>query len=293
MSTPLVSVNMCVWRPHEVYFPQAVRSILDQTFEDFELIIVEDPSEIDGRAMIADLLGDPRIRYVQNAARTGLLSQKNKALALSRGQYIAILDQDDVALPDRLERQARFLDTEPLIHAVGTWISAIDSAGRHLGVRRYPTDPASVRSALRRFSPIAHPSVMFRRSTVSSLGGYTWCSADDPHGLVSDYDLWCRMALAGFDMANIPEVLLQYRIHSLAQKRAATKRFLRATLEIKRRYLIREFGFVDWLRYLGEHCLLLLPSGLIWATFIFLTYRPTRAKLARNSKCNNCDGPER
>lgn len=273
MNKPAITVNICTWRPNETFFREAVSSILRQTMDDFELVIVEDPSPVDGKNILGDLLADPRIRYQQNEARTGLLAQKNTALALSTAPLIAILDHDDVAEPQRLERQYAFLSSNEQIHAVGSWIIAINEAGEEIGLRRYPTGAAAVRRALRRISPIAHPSVMFRRDTVLRLKGYTWSSSDDPHGLVSDYDLWCRMGLAGYQMDNIPEPLLRYRIHSLAQKREATKRFLRATIAIKRRYLLSEFALGDWLRYCAEHVLLCLPSSLIWRLFVMLTYR--------------------
>lgn len=273
---PRVSVNICTWSPHPVFFRESVLSILHQTFEDFEVILVEDPSEVDGRTFIADLLSDERIRYFRNTDRTGLLNQKNQALALSSGDFIAILDHDDISHPTRLEQQVNFLAQNPEISVVGTWIRAIDEHGNAIGVRKYPVNPDEICRALRRFSPLAHPSVMFRKHTIQELGGYTWFHPVDPLGLVSDYDLWCRLAKAGFKMANIPQVLLDYRLHSGAQKAATTRVFLKATLIIKRRYFSREFTLRDWIRFWFECALLLFPPAFTWHLFKRITYRPIR-----------------
>jgi glycosyltransferase involved in cell wall biosynthesis len=273
MTRPLVSVNICTWRPQSDYFIAAVQSILDQTFTDYELIIVEDPSEVDGKAILGHLLNDQRIRYIQNPHRTGLLAQKNQALELSRGEFVAILDHDDIAARDRLEKQVVFLNEQPTISVVGAWIRAIDERGNPIGIRKYPTHPETVRKALRRFSPIAHPACMFRREDILQLGGYTWKHRVDPLGLVSDYDLWCRLAIAGRRMANLPEVLLDYRLHTRGQKHLTTRSFILATLIIKLRYFKRDLTAGDWARYLGELCLLGLPSKLVYRMFLLLSYR--------------------
>ncbi|WP_460185545.1 glycosyltransferase [Thermopirellula anaerolimosa] len=264
---------MCTWRPQQPYFRTAVQSILDQTFSNFELIIVEDPSEIDGTSLLGTLVHDARIRYVRNSTRTGLLAQKNQALELSRGQFVAILDHDDIAIPERLDKQVQFLLSHPDICVVGSWIQAIDENGRLIGIRTYPTDPAAVRNALRRFCPIAHPASMFRKECVAALGGYTWRHTVDPLGLVSDYDLWCRLARAGHHLCNLPEVLLHYRIHSHAQKHLTTRSFLLATVLIKYRYFRKELRPQDWLRLCLELGLLPLPSRFVWRLFRAITYR--------------------
>lgn len=273
MSKPLVSVNICTWRPQQAYFSAAVQSILDQTFSDYEVIIVEDPSEIDGKALLGDLIKDPKIHYIQNSQRTGLLEQKNQALKLSRGEFVAILDHDDIAIPERLERQVEFLLKHPEICVVGSWIRAIDALGKPIGIRKYPTHPSEIRAALRRFSPIAHPASMFRKQCVAEIGGYTWRHRVDPLGLVSDYDLWCRLARAGYDMSNIPEVLLDYRIHTNAQKKLTVRSFILATIIIKWRYLKNEFCASDWVRFFAELGLLFLPSALVWQVFWRVTYK--------------------
>jgi glycosyltransferase involved in cell wall biosynthesis len=267
-------VNLCTWQPEPRFLREAVESLLHQSFQDFELVIVEDPSPVSAREELGNLLLDKRIRHYRNPRRCGLLRQKNQALRLSRGELVAILDHDDVAEPARLERQVTFLEKYPQVVAVGTWLTAIDENNRVLGKRRYPTQPEAINQAIRRYSPLAHPSVMFRKKAVVGLGGYKPTSSWDPLGLVSDYDLWCRMVLAGMSLANLPDYLLRYRVHRGAQKWLQTKVFLRATLDLKQKYWGQHFTARDWLRSWGEELLLGLPAPALWWLFRFLAYRP-------------------
>lgn len=280
MRPPLVSVNLCTYRPHPSYLRQAVASVRSQTWSDWELVIVEDPSPVSIREVLGHWLEDPRVLLLRNRERQGLLRQKNQALQASRGQFVAVLDHDDVAEPHRLATQVAYLQTHPEVHAVGSWVLAIDEQGTSFGMRRYPTGTERVRRALRRFSPLAHPATMFRRESVLALGGYTWSHPSDPLGLVSDYELWSRMAKAGLALDNIPEVLLRYRVHRQAQKRERAKAILRATLAVKTIHWREEFDGLDWLRYLGEHALLCLPAGLLWRLFLVLSYRRKRERRA-------------
>ncbi|MGQ9505937.1 MAG: glycosyltransferase [Thermogutta sp.] len=268
MPTPAVSVNMCVWRPHERYFREAVQSILDQTFPDFELIIVEDPSEHDGRAMIPDLLKDPRIRYVHNTERTGFEAQKNLGLRLSNATYVAMMDADDIAEPERLERQLQFLRANPNIQVVGSWIRIINANGEPIGIRHYPTSPQAVKRAMRRYNALAHPSVVVSREIALAVGAY-----DPQMHLAEDYDLWARVLSHGYNLANVPEPLLRYRLHPAAAKAERTTVSLRKTIEVKKRYFARNFTLADRMRYTAEHCLLMLPPRLVYWLFCILTFR--------------------
>lgn len=266
MSTPAVSVNICVWKPDPVYFRQAVESILAQTLQDFELVIVEDPSEKDGRAMIADLLHDPRIRYIQNRERTGLIAQRNLALELSCAPWIAILDADDVAKPQRLAKQMEYLAVHPDVSVLGSYLEVIDGQGRPVGIRRYPTDHAAIARAMRRYNPIAQPAVVFSKTQCDAVG------ANQGQGYGRDYDLWCRMLISGCIFANLPDLLTQYRIHSGASKRHHLRDVLRKTVETKKRYFAHQFTAGDRLRLLAERWLLLLPPQVVYWLFCKMTY---------------------
>ncbi|ASV74952.1 Beta-1,3-glucosyltransferase [Thermogutta terrifontis] len=271
MGKLLISVNMCVYRPHPVYFREAVQSVLNQTFEDFELIIVEDPSEVDGREIISDLLSDSRIRYIHNDQRTGLIAQRNQALKESRCDWVAILDADDVARPERLQKQWEFLHVNPSIRVLGSWIEIIDQNGQLVGLRRYPECHDAIMRTMRRYNAIAQPAAVIHRPSVDRIGGYSG------QIYVEDYELWCRMLRNGARFANIPQALTRYRIHSSGgSKTTHLRHVLRETIRIKKEYFGTEMDLGDRLRIFLEFCLLFLPPRWVYRLFAVVTF--TRSK---------------
>jgi glycosyltransferase involved in cell wall biosynthesis len=188
----------------EKYVREAVESILGQRFSDFELIVVDDGST-DGSGDILRSFTDPRIRRLDNGRNLGLVPSLNRGIEACRGRYIARMDADDVSLPDRLERQFRFLEAHPSIGVCGSWAQVIDEDSRMVGRIVRPTDPVDVRMHLLFSVPLVHPSCCIRAEL---LRGYLY--RDVP--AAEDYDLWSRMN-DGVRMANLPAVLLQYRWH--------------------------------------------------------------------------------
>jgi hypothetical protein len=127
----------------------------------------------------------------------------------ARGVYVARLDQDDVSLPRRLEKQVEFLEGHPEIALVGTWAQIIDAGGRDIGQRRFATASDELHETLLRFCALVHSSVMFRRAPVLAAGGY----GTGPLGRhCRDYELWLRLSDT-LRLANLPEVLVKYRVH--------------------------------------------------------------------------------
>ena len=203
MTPPAVSVLMGVWNgaPH---VREAVESVLSQTVKDLELIVIDDGSTDSTPRMLA-AFSDPRLR-IERRARGGLTRALNAALGLARAPLVARLDADDVARPERLERQLAFLASHPDVGLLGTGALLIDASGREIGVVRPPTDDAAIRSALIRRNPFVHSSMVVRRSPVERAGGY-----DETFPVAQDYDLWLR-ASALTHMANLPEPLVVRRL---------------------------------------------------------------------------------
>ncbi|HUP64019.1 MAG TPA: glycosyltransferase [Thermoanaerobaculia bacterium] len=271
-----VSVVMPVWRPEPDQFREAVASVLRQTLSTFELIIVEDPSERPGAAIVRDF-ADSRIRYVQNPARTSIVQQHNHAVSLAAAPLVARFDADDVCDPSRLELQKKFLDEHPDIGVVGSQLLVIDSAGRELGERRYPTDPAEIRASFRRFNPIANPAVMFRKSVVEEFGGWS----DGVNGVARDYEWYSRLAHRGVRFANLDERLLRYRLHSSSMKRAKLRETIRTTSDVKRDYWLSEMTITDRAVMVAERLLGSLPPSLVLALFRYARVsRPRRRNAA-------------
>jgi glycosyltransferase involved in cell wall biosynthesis len=208
-NSPRVSVIMAVYNA-ERYVGQAIASILAQTTSDFEVIAVDDGST-DASAQVLAHYPDPRI-HVLHQCNTGPAGARNAGIAIARGQYIAIHDADDLAAPERLEKQIRFLEKNPAIALVGSHAAIIDEDGKTIGAMTGPPEhDLEIRWRMLFENPFIHSSVMFRRSLTEKLGWYT-SDAAIVKALVEDYDLCSRIACV-MPVANLPEVLVQYRVH--------------------------------------------------------------------------------
>jgi glycosyltransferase involved in cell wall biosynthesis len=196
------------------FLREAVDSILAQTFTDFECLVIDDGST-DGAVEALRAIPDPRLRIERNPRNLGLIATLNRGLELARAPLLARMDADDVALPQRLERQVAAFAADPSLAIVGTWAQFVDEAGARGSVFPKPVghDDIVARSLLG--CPFVHPSVMFRVAPVVAVGGYP---ADAPHA--EDYALWLKLVLK-HRCANLPEVLLLYRLHGgqVSQKR--------------------------------------------------------------------------
>jgi hypothetical protein len=193
----------------ERYLAEAVESILAQTFSDFELLAIDDGSR-DGSTALLERYArrDPRVRLVRRA-HSGLVATLNAGLALARGELVARMDADDVALARRLELQVARLDRDPDLVCVGGAYEVIDARGRRIDLVRPPEVPEQVlAAALEGRSPICHPAALYRRDRVVAAGGY-----DPAVPVAQDYDLWLRLMDTG-RLANLSEVVLRLRYHT-------------------------------------------------------------------------------
>lgn len=193
----------------ERFLEIAVNSILQQSFKNFEFIIIDDGSS-DKTSVILNYLkrSDSRIEVISRENR-GLVFSLNEAVSIANGRYIARMDADDIAMPQRFGRQFDFLENHPDHVCVGSDVELIDSSGRKLTVWKQLADDHSIQTeALRGHTTICHPSVMMRTQAIRTVGGY--------HAEMypaEDLDLWLKLGEVG-KLANINEVLLRYRIHS-------------------------------------------------------------------------------
>lgn len=205
---PKVTVLMPVYNGL-AYLRPAIESVLNQTFTDFEFLIVDDAST-DASVECIRSYTDSRIRLVCNESNLGQADSLNRGLELARGTYIARLDQDDACLPERLQRQADFLDSQPDMAVISTWEYTIDSQGRTVRTWRSSLKNygAFLGTLLVAKCPIWHPSVMFRHQAVVELGGY-----DASYAPADDFDLWGKLAMARFNAAFVPEFLVLQRVH--------------------------------------------------------------------------------
>ena len=216
---------------------EAVTSVLTQTLADLELIVIDDGST-DSTPEVLASIRDPRLR-VERRARQGLTLALTRALELARAPLLARLDADDVAVPERLARQARFLEAHPDVGLLGTGAREVDLSGREVAVVQPPVDDAALRRALIRANPFVHSSVVVRRAALDRAGGY-----DPSFPVAQDYDLWMRLASVT-RLANLPEPLV---IRRLAPGRVSAVRDddrLRAEARVRWR-AVRRHAYPWW-----------------------------------------------
>ena len=202
-----VTVLMTVYNPG-IYLDSTIESIQRQTHTDFEFLIVDDGST-DGssEALEKFAVQDSRIRVV-HANHRGIAATRNHGLGLAAGEIVVCMDHDDLAMPERIARQLAFLAEHPAVVAVGSAMRMVDQKGRAIGQSCYPSGDEEIRNWLLRGNcPLAHPTVALRRKLVLAMGGYrTLYDASD------DFDLWLRLS-ERHELANMPDVLLDYRWH--------------------------------------------------------------------------------
>lgn len=203
--SPRVTVFIPVHN-REDYICTAVNSILGQTFTDFELLVVDDGST-DATPRRLSRYSDPRLRVERHDANLGIPASRNHGLALARGEYIALLDSDDYAFPERLARQVDWLDRHPDVVQIGSWCSFMDARGRPLDkVRRQPLRSDDVQSHMLFHCPVVNRTVM-ARTAVLREHGYR-----EEFPRCQDYDLHQRLARR-HRLANLGEILVCGREH--------------------------------------------------------------------------------
>lgn len=203
---PKVTVLMSVYN-RERFVREAIDSILAQTFQDFEFIIINDGSTDKTKEMILSY-EDSRIQLVDNSSNIGIPKSSNKGLNLAQGEFVARLDSDDISEPQRLARQVAFLEAHPKTVLVGSWYKEIDEEGNLLQECTLPCDCTEIRWGLLFYTPFLNSSVMFRRNVVvQKVGLY-----NQEFIYAQDHELWVRIA-SYFPVANIDEYLVKYRVH--------------------------------------------------------------------------------
>ncbi len=216
---PKVTVFIPVYN-REHYVGAAIRSTLAQTFQDFELLVIDDGSTDRTREVVSGF-ADPRIRLVCNDRNLGIPATRNRGLALARGEYIALLDSDDTSHPERLARQVAFLDRRPDFAEIGAWGQAMNAEGRPLPALQYrPVDADDVKVEFLFRCAIKNRSVMGRTALLRSYG------YREDYARCQDYDMHVRIA-RDWKIGNLPQILVRGRVHP--------GRFTSATRDLGRR----------------------------------------------------------
>lgn len=202
-NNPVVSVLVGVYN-EEKYIEASLQSLLDQTFGDFEVIVVDDCST-DSSVEIVQLFDDPRVRLLENEENIGLTKSLNRALDAAEGRYVARQDADDLSYPSRLEREVAYLESHEDVALVGTGAYLIDGDGE-IRQERTVLETVSFDDLVAK-NHIIHGSILARTDVFESVGRY-----DDLFRYSQDLDMWLRIA-EEHEIRNIPEPLYYFRIH--------------------------------------------------------------------------------
>ena len=201
---PKVSVLTPIYRPDEKLLRATIESVLGQTFSDFEFLLLDDCPN-DSREAVVRSYDDPRIVYLRNERNLGITLSRNRLLDLAKGEYLAVLDHDDVCRADRFEKEVAYLDAHPDCGVVSSWIRELPAGT----VRAYPTDDHAVRVRLAHDCIVQHSASMIRKAALVAHG----LRYERPFSPSEDHALWVRLLPhVGFHI--IPEPLLDYRWHA-------------------------------------------------------------------------------
>lgn len=188
------------------YLTAAIESILNQSYQNFELIIIDDGSTDNSWGIIQHYSDNPKVKSVRQE-NVGLAKTLNTGISLAKYDFIARQDQDDISLLDRFETQKEFLLEYPLTDVVGSWAQVLEEDKLVNRFLIHPTEDKNIKSFAIFDTPFVHTSVIIKKSSVIKAGLY---SEDPSLQPPEDYELWTRMAL-NFNFANIPKVLIHYR----------------------------------------------------------------------------------
>ena len=268
MSKPLVSVVMSVYNG-ERYLREAIGSILNQTFRDFEFLMINDGSS-DRTAEILKDYNINRIKIIKNERNIGLTKSLNKGLRIARGEYIARQDADDVSAPDRLEKEVNFLETHRDYAVVGTFVKILNEDSEVIGLLDRLTADTQIRKCLGTDNCITHGSTMIRKKCLLNVGFY-----DESIARAQDYELWLRLS-EKYRLANIPEYLYMWRKHdeNIEAKHIEEQKISVILAMIKHKFSSIEHATILFSNFIAEHNFISNPKPLtiIFSFVKFITF---------------------
>ncbi|RMF48329.1 MAG: glycosyltransferase [Deltaproteobacteria bacterium] len=227
---PRVSVLMPCFNARP-WLEEAVASVLGQSFDDFELLVVDDGST-DGSQDVVESFSDPRVRLIRHPKNLGIVAALNNGLEACKGDYVARMDADDICLPHRLARQVAFMDAHHEVVACGSWQESFGNGSAR--VWKSPQGHGEILSTLVFESCLYHPTMMIRRNVFSDQG----IRYDERYRHAEDYELWSRLHDAGA-FANLGEVLLRYRLHPQSVGARLGRDQAEAADRVRRSWLLR------------------------------------------------------
>lgn len=242
---PLVSVIMATFNEPDKLIREAIQSILNQSYSHFELLIADDSTKDDTKAVIDELASqDNRVIVIRSDNRMGFVPALNIGLKKAKGDYIARMDGDDVALPNRFEQQVTYLESNTDVDVLGGAMNVINERSEITSLRKYPKGGFGLLSWMSLRDPVGHPTVMFRKRIVEEGNFYD----ETMNKGCEDTEFWFRLRNKGYKICNLQQPLINYRITvDMADKREKDN---------MANYIARKKNF-SW-KYLPFDCISLL-----------------------------------
>lgn len=231
---PKVSVLTPVYNTNAKHLRQCIESILNQTFTDFEFLILNDSPDNKEIEKIVKSYKDKRIKYIKNEKNIGISASRNKLVDIAKGKYLAIFDHDDISVPDRLEQEVNILDKNPEIGVVSGWLKFFGADNFILKEPEYDVD---IKIHLTQNCYIAHTASMIRKSVLKD----NKIKYEEYYSPAEDYRLWARL-MDHTKFYNIQRVLVNYRTHknmtTVRQKQKMENAWYDISLELRNKYPI-------------------------------------------------------
>jgi len=215
----MISVIMPLYKPNPLYLKQSIDSIVSQTYRNWELIVILDPSSSQAdfltTKITSEYAGAWNVRCLKNSRRSGIVASLNRGILSAEGEFIARADGDDICEPNRFEVQLNEMKKRGL-DFLGSWAFVIDESCKKIGELRPPVNATSIRKLILFHNPFLHPTMIFRKDALLSVGLY-----DNRMGHSQDYELCMRLLSQEFRGANIPKYLLNLRENPCSSTRGS------------------------------------------------------------------------
>lgn len=264
-TNPLVSVITPAYNVEHV-LEETIKSVLNQTYNNFEFIILEDASPDNTWQIIQKWAKkDKRIIPVKNETNLYIAENRNKGLLLAKGKYIVWQDADDISVSSRIEKQVEFMEQNPDVAICGGYLQSFNSTGL-LDIRKYATTDTDLRKNIFKFSPVAQPAAIIRSSVFKKIGNY-----NPKYPPVEDLDMAFRIG-QHYKFANLPQVVIKYREHEGSSTQNKHKIMIDNTLKIRKKYS-KGYGytmnFLDYLAYFATWCTKFINPTITMKLFKF------------------------
>ena len=244
----------------EKYITEAIDSILNQTYHNFELIIADDCSTDKTWQIIREYSEkDPRIVAIQNKKNLYIAENRNNLISLAKGEYIAWQDADDISLSDRLEKQYLFLKNNPEVGIIGGYLQFFNEKGE-ISIRKYETEDNQIRKTIFRYSPVAQPAAMIPKKCLIETGNY-----NPEYPPAEDIDMNFRIG-EKYKFANLPQIVIKYRVNENSATFNKLRKIEFVTLYIRSKYIFNvkySFNLLDVIyNFIQFISIFLIPTKL-------------------------------